>query len=119
MSEDLKRYSWQFTNSDTAGTESTFISSSEDGVKIITQNAVLQSNSASDNTIHAKVYHAGTLVFSKDYSLTAGDTMFLTEFMEQVLYGSSTAPDKITLAAESAVAVGETIDCIGCGVEVV
>ena len=118
MQQIIKQYSLQLNSSTATATDTDFIVSGSDG-KILTQNLVLQSHSAVANTVTAKVWYAGTAIFSIDYSLGTGISLFLAELMNDVLVGDSSNPDKITLAISTTLGSGETIDCLASGVEFV
>ena len=118
MSQTAKQYNLQLDSSTATDTDTDFIVTGSTG-RVLTQNLVLQSHSATDNTVTAKVWYAGTAIFSIDYSLNAGASLFLTELMNTVLVGDSSNPDKITLAINTTLGTGETIDCLASGVEFV
>ena len=118
MQQIIKQYSLQLDSSTTTDTDTDFVVSGSNG-KILTQNLVLQSHSATANTVTAKVWYASTAIFSIDYSLGSGVSLFLAELMNDVLVGDASNPDKITLAISTALESGETIDCLASGVEFV
>ena len=118
MSQVVKKYNLQFDSSTNTGTDTNFVVAGSTG-RILTQNLVLQSHSAAANTVTVKVWYAGAVVFSIDYSLSANTSLFLAELMNNVLVGDSSTPDKITLAISTTLGSGETIDGLGSGVEFV
>ena len=118
MSQTVKQYNLQLDSSTATDTDTDFIVSGSTG-RILTQNLVLQSHSAAANTVTAKVWYAGVVVFSIDYSLDANSGTFLAELMNIVLVGDGSTPDKITLALGTTLGSGETIDGLGSGVEFV
>ena len=117
MAEILKTYNVQFTDASTAALDNDFIVAGTSG-SILTQNLVVQSHSAASNTLTLKVWFAGSVVFTKDYILPAGESMFLVELINIALSGGTT-PDKITIAISTSLGTGETIDCIASAVEFV
>ena len=118
MQQTVEPYNLQLDSSTATDTDTDFIVAGSTG-RVLTQNLVLQSHSAANNTVTAKVWRAGTTVFSIDYLLDAGASLFLTELINAVLVGNGTTPDKITLAISTALGTSETIDCLGSGVEFV
>ena len=118
MQQTIEQYNLQLDSSTATDTDTDFIVAGSTG-NMLTQNLVLQSHSAADNTVTAKVWRAGTAIFSIDYSLSAGASLFLTELINAVLVGDGTTPGKITLAISTTLGSSETIDCLASGVEFV
>ena len=118
MQQTIEPYNLQLDSSTATGTDTDFIVTGSTG-RVLTQNLILQSHSAADNTVTAKVWQAGTAIFSIDYSLGAGASLFLTELINAVLVGDASNPGKITLAISATLGTSETIDCLASGVEFV
>ena len=118
MQQIVKGYNLQLDSSTATDTDMDFIVADSSG-RILTESLILQSHSAAGNTVTAKVWYSGTAIFSIDYSLSAGASLFLAELMNTVLVGDSSNPDKITLSISTTLGTSETIDCLASGVEFV
>jgi hypothetical protein len=121
MAEALQKHLLKFTDSDSVDTDGDMIVGGGADTQTLVNSLVVQNNDEESQTITAKLQvHNGVSYdaeFTKEYSVSAGGSAFLADFMGMALEGDASHPDKITLAFNTELGSGDTIDCVGSSVQ--
>jgi hypothetical protein len=121
MAEALQKHLLKFTDSDSVDTDGDMIVGGGADTQTLVNSLVVQNNDEESQTITAKLQvHDGVSYeaqLTKEYTIESGESAFLADFMGMALEGDASHPDKITLAFNTELGSGDTIDCVGSSVQ--
>jgi hypothetical protein len=121
MAEALQKHLLKFTDSDSVDTDDNMIVGGGADTQTLVNSLVVQNNDEESQTITAKLQvHDGVSYeaqLTKEYTIESGESAFLADFMGMALEGDASHPDEITLAFNTELGSGNTIDCVGSSVQ--
>jgi len=121
MAELLQTHLLQFTSSDSADTDTTWITGGAASTQTLINMLTIQNNDAVEQVVTVKLqtYVGAAYVakFAKTYTISAGESEIIAELIGSALIGDASNPDKITVAFGTTLTSTDTIDCVGSSVK--
>lgn len=118
--QTIERHDLQLDSGDSTGTDYDWVAAPSATGQLLVEMIVIQNNDTVSQvvTLKLKTYSGSYVtILTKDYTITAGESELPVEFMNAVLEGDASNPDKISIAFDTSLTASDTIDCIASAVK--